>query len=183
MQSPLDGRPQTLTDLVHSWIRNAIVTGVLVPGERITEANVAQQLDVSKTPVRESFLRLREIGLLEDDGRRGHRVVRSTQAAVDDALQLRLLLEPFVARTAAELADDESRSAIMAIAERCRQIALEEQPEIAHQEADLEFHELIAATAGNSQITKAIGDAIALMRVISPQISDPASFDAIRTSA
>jgi DNA-binding GntR family transcriptional regulator len=166
------GRPQTLTDLVHGWIRRAIMTGALSPGQRVTEAEVARQLGVSKTPVRESMLRLRELGLLEDDGRRGHRVVMSTATAIDEAYQLRELLEPFAARRAAEIAGEDVRTGIARAAERTLQAAVEEAGEGDQHLADQAFHESIAAACENRRIAKAIGDASALVRVVAPGVPD-----------
>jgi DNA-binding GntR family transcriptional regulator len=173
MERMLPGRPQTLTDLVHTWLRDAIVNGVLAPGQRVTEASVAEQLGVSKTPVREGLLRLREIGLLEDDGRRGYRIVRATRSAIDQAYEIRELLEPFTARVAAERADARAVDAITAAARRTRDaVTTGETDEWVHKDADQAFHEEIARVCGNVRIMKAITDAGAVVRATVPGVED-----------
>jgi DNA-binding GntR family transcriptional regulator len=72
-------RPESLTDAVYQAIREAIVNCTLEPGSRATEEGFPSAFGSSKTPVREALLKLREIGLLEPDGPRGFRVVRSSE--------------------------------------------------------------------------------------------------------
>jgi DNA-binding GntR family transcriptional regulator len=176
----LKGRPQTLTDLVHRWLRDAIVTGDLAAGARVTEAGVAQKLGVSKSPVRESLLRLREIGLLEDDGRRGHRIVRATRAAIDDAYLIRELVEPYAAGCAARRGSARELEAIRAAAERNREAAArEELDERVHKDADQAFHETIAAASGSGRIFRVVADAGALIRAIGPGV-DARAMEALR---
>ena len=70
----------------------------------MTEADLAAQLNVSKTPVREAFIKLRQIGLLEPDGRRAWRVIQLSRPTIDDACEVREALEVSAARAAAERA-------------------------------------------------------------------------------
>jgi DNA-binding GntR family transcriptional regulator len=58
-------RPKSLTDLAHDSIRQLIVGGELVMGAQLSEATLAGQLGISKTPVREALLRLRVDGLID----------------------------------------------------------------------------------------------------------------------
>ena len=63
--APLTEKPESLTQLVYQALRDAIISKRLPPGERVSEASLARQLRVSKTPVREALLRLHAIGLVE----------------------------------------------------------------------------------------------------------------------
>jgi len=58
--APLErlARPRSLTEMVITQIRELIVSGRLVLGEQLSEGVLAEQLGVSRTPVREAFLRL-----------------------------------------------------------------------------------------------------------------------------
>jgi DNA-binding GntR family transcriptional regulator len=96
----------------------------------------------------------------------------STATAIDEAYQLRELLEPFAARRAAEIAGEDVRAAIARAAERTLQTAVEEASEGDQHLADQVFHESIAAACENLRIAKAIGDASALVRVIAPGVPD-----------
>src|SRR5256886_15482523 len=74
--APLTEKPESLTQIVYQTLRDAIISKRLPPGERVSEASLARQLRVSKTPVREALLRLQAIGLVEAAGGRGGRIVR-----------------------------------------------------------------------------------------------------------
>jgi DNA-binding GntR family transcriptional regulator len=98
---PIDTKPRSLTELVLVRIRDAIATKTLRPGSRVSEARLAAQLGVSKTPVREALMRLQEIGLVVSDGKRGTRVVQPSQALIEHAFEVRAALEGCAAYRAA----------------------------------------------------------------------------------
>ena len=75
----LEVRPDSLTDAVYEAIRRGIIDRRLAPGSPVTEAALAEQLGVSKTPVREALLRLKDIGVIEPNGKRGGRVVQLSE--------------------------------------------------------------------------------------------------------
>src|SRR5947209_8653577 len=97
---PLEA-PERLADMVYETIRQSIMDKTLAPGARLTESGIAQQLGVSKTPVREALLRLRRIGVIEPDGVRGARVVRRSRSAIREAYEVREALEVFAVRSVA----------------------------------------------------------------------------------
>ena len=101
----LEVRPDSLTDAVYEAIRRGIIDRRLAPGSPVTEAALAEQLGVSKTPVREALLRLKDIGVIEPNGRRGGRVVQLSEVSVRRAYEVRDALEPYAAGRAAERAD------------------------------------------------------------------------------
>src|SRR5881296_3277183 len=82
-------------------IRQAILDGRLVPGQRLKGEEVARELGISRTPVREALLVLQAEGLVDAAPNRGA-VVRAHDAVdLDDLYQLRALLEGYAARRAA----------------------------------------------------------------------------------
>ncbi|TYB52974.1 GntR family transcriptional regulator [Nonomuraea sp. PA05] len=110
MASPVfSGQPRSLSSrgtVVLEAIKHAILTGALPPGRQLVETELAQQLGVSKTPVREALKTLAGAGLVTMSEYKG-----ATVRTVDDALMewvydLRLLLEPeAVSRTVERGAD------------------------------------------------------------------------------
>src|SRR3954464_1071179 len=104
-QLTLGVRPDSLTDAVYEAIRRGIIDRRLPPGGPVTEAALAAQLGVSKTPVREALLRLKDAGVIEPNGRRGGRVVQRSEAAIRRAYEVREALESYAAGRAAERAD------------------------------------------------------------------------------
>jgi GntR family transcriptional regulator, rspAB operon transcriptional repressor len=115
----LDARPESLTQVVYEAIRDAIVNRTLPPGSRVTEAGLAERLNVSKTPVREALLKLREMGLVEADGRRGGRIVMPSLKALRHAHEVREALELWAVRRAAEERCPYSGARMLDAARRC----------------------------------------------------------------
>jgi DNA-binding GntR family transcriptional regulator len=83
----------TLQERVAAWLRNAIVTGRLPPGERLVQADIAEQLRVSLTPVREAMRVLAAEGLLTLSPRRGVTVRMLTLPEVQELRMLCAMLE------------------------------------------------------------------------------------------
>ena len=158
-------RPSNLVDLVFEDVRAAILDKSLPPGLRVTEAGLAEHLNVSKTPVREALLRLRQIGLIEDDGRRGGRVISPSREAIEQAFEIREALEAFTARAAAERATDAERDEIQSAAEESLRGA-EAGDREAFSHWDSVFHERIAATTSNPRLNGLLDDACALIATL-----------------
>lgn len=92
--------PISRMDMVTDAIRKAILGGVLAPGEQLVERVLADQLGVSKTPVREALRSLEASGLLESYPSRGVVVRQANAKLVEDLYEYRLLLEPAAVRMA-----------------------------------------------------------------------------------
>jgi DNA-binding GntR family transcriptional regulator len=82
-------------------IRAAIIDGRLPPAQRLKEEELARELGMSRTPVREALLMLQSEGLVESIPRRGATVRAYAVDDLDDTYQLRALLEGYAARRAA----------------------------------------------------------------------------------
>ena len=91
---------QTLSAMV--GLRDLILSGELLPGERISENLVAQRLNASRTPVRAALMRLASEGLLDPIPSGGFTVRAFTERDVIDAGEVRGSLEGLAARLAAE---------------------------------------------------------------------------------
>ncbi len=83
-------------------IREAIIDGRLAPGQRLKEEELARELGISRTPVREALLILESEGLVESIPKRGATVRSYAVDDLDDLYQLRALLEGYAARRAAD---------------------------------------------------------------------------------
>jgi DNA-binding GntR family transcriptional regulator len=82
-------------------IREAIIDGRLAPGQRLKEEELARELGMSRTPVREALLLLQSEGLVASIPRRGATVRSYAADDLDDMYQLRAVLEGYAARRAA----------------------------------------------------------------------------------
>ena len=93
---------RSLRDRAYDDIREAILTGTLRPGERIKERDVAAQMGISTTPVKEALRRLEQDGLVVSQPRRGAVVGPLVITPPAEILQIRADLEGYAARLAAE---------------------------------------------------------------------------------
>ncbi|WP_088891380.1 GntR family transcriptional regulator [Leptolyngbya ohadii] len=93
LSAPPIQRSKSLHQQTYEALRSSILSGRLAPGDRLVETQLAQQLQVSRTPIREAMRQLQREGLVKADGSGGLRV---TAISVLDAMQLydcRLALE------------------------------------------------------------------------------------------
>lgn len=93
---------RTKEEQVADFLREGIISGVYPRGSRLKQAEIAQQLNLSITPVREALKLLEAEGYVSGDSYRGARVVPFDAAASGEILQLRLLLEAQLVRGAVE---------------------------------------------------------------------------------
>jgi DNA-binding GntR family transcriptional regulator len=99
-------------------IREAIIDGRLEPGQRLKEEELARELGISRTPIREALLMLQAEGLVDAIPNRGAMVRVHTPEDLDDLYQLRALLEGYAARRAATRITDEEVEVLRASCDR-----------------------------------------------------------------
>ena len=102
----------------YAALRRAIVAGQLPPGLRLSENELAETLGVSRTPVREALLRLREDQLVDAVPQLGTFVTPISIRAVEDAQFLREAIECAAVRLAAERAEGDDVAALRALLDR-----------------------------------------------------------------
>jgi DNA-binding GntR family transcriptional regulator len=149
MNAPLRlERPQLLTELACERIRSAIVDGELKLGEQVSEAQLAQRLGVSKTPVREALLRLKGDGLVEIHPQRGTFVFRLDAAQVGQLCRYRATIETAALREAAAAQPGELvRTMARCVTEMRKAVRVRDQKALAR--LDMEFHGAFFAHCGN----------------------------------
>jgi DNA-binding GntR family transcriptional regulator len=131
-------------------IRQAILDGRLEPGERLKEEELARELGISRTPVREALLILQAEGLVVGTPNRGA-VVRSYDADdLRDLYQLRALLEGHGARLAATRISDSQVDELRESCERFESISPDDFRELVRE--NLLFHNAILAAAGSDRL-------------------------------
>lgn len=143
-----------LSDEVYERLRASILLGDLPAGSRIVEADVARQMAISRTPVREAVRRLEQEAMVTYVPRRGTIVVGLSREDVADAYQLRAHLEAYGARLAATRASAASLGQLLQLIERMREYAAAHDLEqlVA---ADVEFHREICRASGSRRLLQA----------------------------
>src|SRR3989442_10018601 len=83
----------TLKSLVASKLREAILAGDYGPGDRLNEARLAHEFNMSRIPIREALIQLQESGLVMNHERRGMCVTKLTEDEMQRINSVRLVLE------------------------------------------------------------------------------------------
>lgn len=156
--APLQHAP-ALRDQVYATLEDLIVRGELLPGARLAEAELAEQLGVSRNPVREALTVLAHAGWVDLRPRQGALVHEPSAKERDDFLAVRTLVKQGAARLAAQSADDEDVAAMRGLVERGTAAARAGDLATA---ADLNsrFHETLDASAHNL----ALAEVLSLMK-------------------
>jgi GntR family transcriptional regulator, rspAB operon transcriptional repressor len=110
---------RTMTDAVYEQLKTAIVELRIPPGAPLREAEIAQGLSVSKTPVREALGRLEQDGLVTLNSFRSALVTEYTARDLQEIYELREIIEVAAARAAAESMSDKGLADLGRIASEC----------------------------------------------------------------
>ena len=158
-------------DLAHSALRAAILEGRRAPGERLGEIEIAAELGLSRTPVREALGRLGSEGLVDLLPHRGARVRSWTADDLDETYELRAALEGLGARRAAARIGAADLDRLAALAAEMVTV----DPSLGHRPpgdfADLaalnaRFHALIVGAAGSDRLAATLAGLVQLPLVM-----------------
>lgn len=147
--------PRQLETFCYESIRAAILGGALAPGEQLVESRLANEMGISKTPVREALIRLSADGLVDIAPYRGARVAEIAPDEVRHIIDLRLLLElPIIAC----LAESRPAAAVEGLVDsiRCSREALVADDRAAYLESIWAFSSIIYSTCENPRIVQVL---------------------------
>lgn len=147
---------QSLHDEVAAQLRERIFAGELAPGMFVDEVALAEQLKISRTPLREALKVLTAEGLLRHEPRRGCFVTEVTEQDLDEIFPVIALLEGRCAFEAAQQATDADLQALEVLHDKLQRHARAGRIN-AYYEANFAIHEAIIALAGNRWLAGAIG--------------------------
>ena len=145
-------RPETARQYVVGVLRSKILRGEHLAGARLRQEEVAAQLGVSTTPVREAFRDLLAEGLIGLDTHRGVLVRSLTLADVRELYELRIVLEPMLATRALRATTPEHLDAAEAIH---LQLCDEQDPE-RWAMLNVSFHQALHAPASDSRLARMV---------------------------
>lgn len=140
-----------LRDIVFKTLREAIITGDLQPGERLMEIKLANELGVSRTPVREAIRKLELEGLVIMTARKGAEVAPINEKDLREVLEIRSSLESLACELACKnVTDPDIRKLGLINDEINRAVEAEDIETITKK--DVEFHETIYLITDNNRL-------------------------------
>jgi DNA-binding GntR family transcriptional regulator len=152
---------RTASGAAADLIREAIVDGRVLPGERLKEEELAQQLGISRTPIREALLVLQTEGLLEATPNRGATVRSYDRADLEEMYDLRALLESHAARRAASRVTAKQLDELRTSCDRFAALIGGDDLQAVVGENAL-FHETILAAAESDRLSSMVRQVVAL---------------------
>ncbi|NJN82441.1 MAG: GntR family transcriptional regulator [Caldilineaceae bacterium] len=141
----------TLAERVYETLKGRILQHEYSHGQKLNIAALAEDLNVSNTPVREAISRLEKVGLVKVVPYRGPFVRSLSPSEAAGVFEVRIALESLAARLAAASADDDARAEIQRLRDAQQAAFVEHNMELAL-DLDVHFHEAIAQSTGNSAL-------------------------------
>jgi DNA-binding GntR family transcriptional regulator len=142
---------QSVVDQVYAAVRSRILSGELPTGSRLRQTSLADELGVSRTPLREALRRLSTEGLVELEPNRGATVSKHDLDDMLHAWRARLTLEPAAARLAAEVREAAALARMRAAVSAQRQVVDDIGESFA---VNREFHVALVAATGNPHLSQ-----------------------------
>jgi DNA-binding GntR family transcriptional regulator len=166
----------TLKERAYAFIRDQLLVGAIPVGDRVSDADIARQLGISRTPVREALVQLETQGLIEQQPGLGPRVKALDRRGLEESFELRGMLEGSAAALAAERVTDAELAALEdlcgqyeAVVGRLRDAGaagvrdpLSDQLNI----LDMAFHLKVIEAARNRHLLRVVSDLHLLTRIL-----------------
>jgi DNA-binding GntR family transcriptional regulator len=150
----------TLKESVYDSLRRMIQVGELMPGSRLTEIDLALKLKVSRTPLREALNRLERDGLVTNKPRHGYFVTVFDLKTLEDAFEVRELLDGHAAARAAAKIGEDDKAKLRAIVRQCDDMAKRAnrpmEDLVEEMRLGFEIHRIIARAGGNEYLSDSL---------------------------
>ena len=144
-----------LREIVFTTMREAIINGDFKPGQRLMEVQLAEQMGVSRTPVREAIRKLELEGLVVMVPRKGAYVAGLSSEDVKEVLEIRAVLEGLAASLAAKNASAADIEQLQEIVEKFK-VAAEEKDVVKLINFDSDFHDVMYRASKNKKLIQLI---------------------------
>lgn len=146
-----------LRDVVFNTLRQGILRGLLPPGLRLMEIQLAKQLGVSRTPVREAIRKLELEGLVVTIPRKGAEVAEITPKDLHDVLEVRCALEALAVELACQAITTEELNELGLYVEKFKTLVPTGDIN-ALAECDVAFHDVIINSTGNKRLIQMLNN-------------------------
>jgi len=168
-----------LSDKVYNILLDRIITRKIKPGEKLIEEELAENLGISRTPVREALNRLFKDDLIELIPRKGGYIKKLTVRDVEEVYEVREILENLSVRLAIPLIREKDIKRIEQLVQKAEKLTGKDRMK-AQVNIDAELHNLIINSCGNRRLQKMIKSlynfiqAFRVLEAQHPQRSDKA---------
>jgi DNA-binding GntR family transcriptional regulator len=142
---------QTLRERIVDTIREAIINGILSPGTKISEPELAERFGISRTPIREALRQLESEGFITVIPRKGAVVSTLSRKDVEDFYELKSILEGFAARKAVEKVTDKDISQMENLNRQLERLTKKGDLKKAFQ-IHSDFHHVFLSACGNDKL-------------------------------
>ncbi|NLK22023.1 MAG: GntR family transcriptional regulator [Epulopiscium sp.] len=146
-----------LRDVVFNTLRKAILSGDLLPGERLMEKQLAEKMGVSRTPIREAIRKLELEGFVVMVPRKGAQVANITEKDIQDVLEVRSVLEALAVRLACDKMEKEDLGQLKETMDIFSDAAKEEDVDTMIKK-DTEFHDIIFGATKNEKLIQIVNN-------------------------
>jgi DNA-binding GntR family transcriptional regulator len=146
---------RTLSQQAYAEIRSLIISGGLVPGQKVVVRSLSEKLQLSATPIKSALAGLERDGFLVAIPHRGYFVPEVNVHDMREIYELREVLEGIAGRNAASLPDPARfvREVLRPLYTQLRR-SLEPDSGVTYSDADMEFHQAIWRASGNSRLAR-----------------------------
>ncbi len=161
--------PKSISDQIYEFLKENILLGKIVPGERIIESRIAEDLKTSRTPVREAFQRLVQDGLVERVTQGGVRVSVITPRMIKEVFGIRGVLEVYAVELVCDNIEAETIIKLKELAQQARKLlsspeANDPEELITLWKINTSFHETIYRATVSEHLLKLVGQLNSLVR-------------------
>jgi len=147
----------TYQEQAYNFVRGQIINLGFKPGEYITDAQIAEKLEISRTPVREAFQRLEKEGLLVNEARKGWQVYMLDLEDIYEIFELKIAIEGMLIRKAAQCKDEGLRRDLADALADMKKAAKAKDPDIWLQ-ADIHLHNILFIMADNERAERMVAN-------------------------
>lgn len=112
---------KTYQEQAYEYVKSSILNLNLKPGEYITDQQVADEMNISRTPVREAFRLMQREGLLDYQPRRGWKVYTLTLDDIHEIFDIKVAIEGMTANKASQCTEDDLRNKLKGCLEKMRE--------------------------------------------------------------
>jgi len=146
---------ESLREKIYKDIRNDIMQGKLLPGQRVVESVLVERFKVSRSPIRESLRRLESEGMITLEHNKGITVSRLSSQEIEEIYNLRWLLESYAARLSAERATKNDVAYLKDLNSKLK-AAARNYDLMSWIQNNVSFHDFLSENSGNGNLTQVL---------------------------